>query len=176
MQKQFTISFDKNSQRIKHKFETDKKMAEVATIHTTKGNTDSALLQTLVDSIEKFSAETIDDFFQNFCAHNFHFRDPFLDSIESEEILNHWNQMFIKLDDVHFVVRNRAVNGQVAFIEATMSYIYHGKNVNLEFASRFMFNEKGKITEEIDFWDSYECMQAVPILGHLLKVTRKVMM
>lgn len=101
------------------------------------------------------------------------FRDPFNDCHGIEKVQLAFDKMFDQLDNIHLEVTERAMNGPTAFISWNMSFQVRGKQKELPGVSQLRFDEKGLVSEHLDFWDASPAFDDIPIIGCVTKLVRK---
>ncbi|WP_432378154.1 nuclear transport factor 2 family protein [Duganella sp. P38] len=109
-----------------------------------------------------------------FYAADAQFRDPFNDvrgvpAIEA--VLRH---MFAHSDNPRFVIGERIVQGQQAFVTWTFLCTLRGKEYEVVGGTHFRFNEHGLVTLHRDYWDAAEeLLQKLPLVGAPIRWLRR---
>lgn len=103
-----------------------------------------------------------------------HFSDPFNDIVGVDEYLALLNEMFDRLDDVHFRVHEVSREGMVAHLywaysassQLTGQLAFQG-------TSRIVLAENGRVARHQDFWDSAVVYGRLPLIGSLMRWLKK---
>lgn len=109
-----------------------------------------------------------------FYANDAQFRDPFNDvhgvpAIEA--VLHH---MFTHSDNPHFIIGERIVQGQQAFVTWTFVCTLRGKVYEVVGGTHFRFNQDGLVTLHRDYWDAAEeLLQKLPLVGAPIRWLRR---
>ena len=109
-----------------------------------------------------------------FYANDAQFRDPFNDvhgvpAIEA--VLHH---MFTHSDNPHFIIGERIVQGQQAFVTWTFVCTLRGKVYEVVGGTHFRFNHEGLVTLHRDYWDAAEeLLQKLPLVGAPIRWLRR---
>jgi hypothetical protein len=111
---------------------------------------------------------------QEFYAVDAHFRDPFNDvrGVASvETILRH---MFDNTDNPHFLIGERIVQAERAFVTWTFVFSLRGKTYEIAGGTHFHFNADGLVTLHRDYWDAAEeLLQKLPLVGAPIRWLRR---
>ena len=114
----------------------------------------------------------------DFYADHAHFKDPFNDVHGRAAIARVFEHMFAQLDAPRFVISERVVEGQAAFLTWDFHFgvrvwgrlhqrVIHG-GTHLKFAP------DGKVLLHRDYWDTGEELYAkLPVLGWLMRALRR---
>lgn len=109
-----------------------------------------------------------------FYANDAQFRDPFNDvhGVQAiEAVLHH---MFTHSDNPHFIIGERIVQGQQAFVTWTFVCTLRGKVYEVVGGTHFRFNQEGLITLHRDYWDAAEeLLQKLPLVGAPIRWLRR---
>ena len=109
-----------------------------------------------------------------FYANDAQFRDPFNDvhgvpAIEA--VLHH---MFTHSDNPHFIIGERIVQGQQAFVTWTFVCTLRGMVYEVVGGTHFRFNQDGLVTLHRDYWDAAEeLLQKLPLVGAPIRWLRR---
>ncbi|WP_332848760.1 nuclear transport factor 2 family protein [Massilia sp. S19_KUP03_FR1] len=111
---------------------------------------------------------------REFYAVDAHFRDPFNDvrGVASvETILRH---MFANSDNPHFLIGERIVQAERAFVTWTFVFTLRGKTHEIAGGTHFHFNAHGLVTLHRDYWDAAEeLLQKLPLVGGPIRWLRR---
>jgi ketosteroid isomerase-like protein len=109
-----------------------------------------------------------------FYAVDAHFRDPFNDVrgvAAIEAILRH---MFEHTDNAHFVIGERIVQAERAFVTWTFVCTLRGHTYEIAGGTHFHFNADGLVTLHRDYWDAAEeLLQKLPLVGAPIRWLRR---
>lgn len=111
---------------------------------------------------------------RQFYAADAQFRDPFNDvrgvpAIEA--VLHH---MFTHSDNPHFIIGERIVQGQQAFVTWTFVCTLRGTVYEVVGGTHFRFNDQGMVTLHRDYWDAAEeLLQKLPLVGAPIRWLRR---
>jgi steroid Delta-isomerase len=100
------------------------------------------------------------------------FKDPFNEVAGIASIEQIFDHMFRKLDGPRFVIRDRIVDGNDAFV--TWDFVFRFKGGSTEQtvrgASHLRFDDSGLIAMHRDYWDAAEELyEKLPLLGTLMR-------
>lgn len=102
------------------------------------------------------------------------FKDPFNEVQGLPEIERIFRHMYVALEQPHFVVTGRVVDGPQAFL--TWEFRFRFKRFDthtlqaVRGASHVLFNEQGLVTLHRDYWDAAEELyEKLPVLGGLMR-------
>lgn len=140
------------------------------------GNNLVDILNNYQEFVEQLSDENIENF-RELASTNIHFRDPLEDAKGIDATLAYMHKWFINLDDLRFQFKETAVSGRHAFVHWRM--IFRVKKIpkklwELDGVSKIIFNEEGKIEDQIDYWDSSPLLESFPILGKVVSLIKKI--
>ncbi|WP_409525825.1 nuclear transport factor 2 family protein [Nitrincola sp. MINF-07-Sa-05] len=105
-----------------------------------------------------------------------HFQDPFNDHHGFDQMRRVLEDMFRQTRDPGFEVTEISVVEDRAYLR----WIFHAGlpvvgDLRVEGVSRLAFDEQGKVSEHIDYWDSAPIYLRLPVLGALLRRVRAKM-
>lgn len=109
-----------------------------------------------------------------FYAADAQFRDPFNDvrgvpAIEA--VLHH---MFAHSEHPRFIIGERIVQGQQAFVTWTFVCTLRGQAYEIVGGTHFRFNAEGLVTLHRDYWDAAEeLLQKLPLVGAPIRWLRR---
>lgn len=109
-----------------------------------------------------------------FYAPGAQFRDPFNDvrgvpAIEA--VLHH---MFASTDNPHFIIGERIVQADQAFVTWTFVCTLRGKVYEIVGGTHFRFDVAGRVTLHRDYWDAAEeLLQKLPVVGAPIRWLRR---
>jgi steroid delta-isomerase len=126
--------------------------------------------------LEQLSEENVEKF-REFASTNMRYRDPLEDAKGIDATLAYMHRWFINLDDLKFQIKETAVSGRHAFFHWRMIFRIKKsprKLWELDGISKIIFNEEGKIEDQIDYWDSSPLIESFPILGKVVSLIKKI--
>jgi hypothetical protein len=104
------------------------------------------------------------------------YRDPTMDSKGIDAVTASMHKWFRDLEGIKFVVTGHAVNGLVLYSQWIMTFRIRKlpkRLWELEGLSKITFNENGKISDQIDYWDTSPILESVPILGKIVTLLKR---
>jgi hypothetical protein len=106
------------------------------------------------------------------------FKDPFNEVKGLPEIERIFRHMYVALEQPHFVVTGRVVDGSQAFL--TWEFRFRFKRFDtttlqaVRGASHVVFNTQGLVTMHRDYWDAAEELyEKLPVLGGVMRWLKK---
>ena len=125
---------------------------------------------------EHLTDENVEDF-RVLATPNVRYRDPTMDSKGIEAVTATMHKWFHDLDEIQFQMMAHAVDGLVVFQQWVMRFRIRRlpkRLWELEGVSKVVFDENGKVTDQIDYWDSSPLLESVPVLGKAVTLLRKL--
>jgi steroid delta-isomerase len=123
---------------------------------------------------ETLTPESLDQLDHLFIA-NARFKDPFNDVVGTGEIRKIFQHMFTSTQDSRFVVDDFASTDNILYLH--WHYYFktkQGKQWEIPGMSRVFFDDAGKVTEHVDYWDPAESIyEKLPVLGGLMRVLKR---
>lgn len=108
------------------------------------------------------------------CEPDIHFADPFND-VRGREAMEHvFRDMFEKLDEVGFEVKEIVGSGRswaLRFIFTAAAKMIG--RVEIEGVTCLRLSERGLIEEHVDFWDGGALYERMPVLGSAVRAVKK---
>ncbi|QLI82859.1 nuclear transport factor 2 family protein [Chitinibacter fontanus] len=102
------------------------------------------------------------------------FKDPFNDVHGPEAIRAIFAHMFATTDNPRFVIGERLVQGQQAFVSWRFEFGLKGKNYQIEGGSHLTFGDDGRVVLHRDYWDAAEeLLQKLPVIGGPIRWLRR---
>ncbi|PLY12814.1 MAG: hypothetical protein C0631_15805 [Sedimenticola sp.] len=101
------------------------------------------------------------------------FRDPFNDVCGHDAIIAVFEHMYEQCDDPGFQVSEHQVDGSVAWVSWVFQLNLHNKPIKIPGTTRFEFGEDGRVIDHRDYWDSADLLVEFPMLGSIIRYTRK---
>lgn len=137
-----------------------------------------AALDRYADLYETISTADIDRLDEYF-APGARFKDPFNDVHGLEEIRHVFRRMFETCLNVDFTVEDRFLNNATGCLVWHFQFTpdipgFRNRTWTVNGASRIRFDEQGRITEHIDYWDSGEYFYArLPVVGAVVRFIKR---
>lgn len=125
---------------------------------------------------ERLSDESVDDLRQ-LASPQLRYRDPLTDRRGIDAVTDYMHTWFQTMDDLSFDVDLHAAHGNVLLSHWTMNFRIRRmpkRPRTIEGMSKISLNAEGKVTEHVDYWDATPLLQAVPLLGRVVTLTRRV--
>jgi steroid Delta-isomerase len=128
-------------------------------------------LHAVVDYFEQLTADRLAQLSHYYNAAAT-FKDPFNEAAGIASIERIFAHMFRKLDGPRFVIRDRIVDGNDAFL--TWDFVFRFKGDSAEQtvrgASHLRFDDNGLIAMHRDYWDAAEELyEKLPLVGMLMR-------
>lgn len=139
----------------------------------------------------KVPAETIKqyhDFFENLtdaraegfrelAAPDVRYRDPLIDLHGADAVVEAMHGWFRDMQDIKFRITHHATDEQVLLQHWIMEFRIRKMPKRLweiEGTSKVTFDERGKILEQVDYWDPLPLFESVPVLGRAVKLIKRL--
>tara|TARA_B110000977_G_scaffold93736_1_gene124014 strand:+ start:498 stop:923 length:426 start_codon:yes stop_codon:yes gene_type:complete len=108
-----------------------------------------------------------------FFADQARFKDPFNDVTGIEQINKVFHHMFEILDTPKFIIDEAVLESDVAYIKWNFTGVSNAKQLKLVGLSRVVFNDRGLVSEHVDYWDASEQFyMKLPVIGSILRFIR----
>ncbi len=109
-----------------------------------------------------------------FYAPDAHFRDPFNDVRGVAAIEHIFRHMFAHTGRPHFVIGERIVQGDQAFVTWEFRFTLRGQPYVVTGGSHLRWNADGLVTLHRDYWDAAEeLLQKLPVIGAPIRWLRR---
>lgn len=109
----------------------------------------------------------------DFFADQARFKDPFNDVTGIEQINKVFHHMFEVLDTPKFIIYEAVLESDVAYIKWNFTGASNAKQLKLVGLSRVVFNDRGLVSEHVDYWDASEQFyMKLPVIGSILRFIR----
>jgi len=124
------------------------------------------LLMDWYGTLTRQSVRNIDQFY----APDVRFKDPFNDVQGIPAIMAVYEHMFDTTEDPRFVIDDRVVDGDQAFITWAFRFGLKGKPYVIIGGTHLKFNAEGLVILHRDYWDAAEeLLQKLPVVGGLIR-------
>jgi len=133
-------------------------------------------LEQLVRFFETISPETLVRIGEIYAA-DARFKDPFNDVRGLDTIKGIFEHMFTQVDAPRFVVTNRVLQGEQAFL--TWDFLFRMKRFSKETqcirgSTHIVFDAEGAVVLHRDYWDAAEELyEKLPVLGGLMRLLKR---
>lgn len=139
----------------------------------------AAAVNRLAQLYEEISPELLPQLAQCY-ASGARFKDPFNDLQGSAAIVRVFEHMFAAMEQPRFVVTQRIVQGDQAFLVWEFYFrLRHKRSHNEQFirgATHLQFDPQGLVALHRDYWDTAEELyEKLPLLGGLMRWLRRKM-
>lgn len=126
-------------------------------------------LDLLVDWYETLTPESARNI-HRFYATDVRFKDPFNDVRGIAAIVSIYQHMFRTTTNSHFVVQDRLVDDDQAFITWAFRFGLKGRPYEIIGSTHFKFNADGLVVLHRDYWDvAEELLQKLPFVGGFIR-------
>ncbi|MBY0345412.1 MAG: nuclear transport factor 2 family protein [Neisseriaceae bacterium] len=130
-------------------------------------------LNDLLAWYESLQADTVQLAEQLYAA-DARFKDPFNDLVGVENIIAIFQHMFATTNNPRFVIGERLLHKQQAFVTWTFEFELQGRAYQIVGGSHLVFNDAGLVVLHRDYWDAAEeLLQKLPIVGAPIRWLRK---
>lgn len=103
-----------------------------------------------------------------------YFRDPFNEVRSVEQYCLILSDMFRRCQGPKFTVEETVVDGSKAFLRWRFLFGSDPRNVRqIVGASEILINEAGLVVSHIDYWDTAQVYESIPLLGWVLSAIRR---
>lgn len=107
-----------------------------------------------------------------------HFKDPFNDFRSRDRMKHVFENMYKRVEQPRFIVRDHATSGQTAFLRWGFTFRIKGqaRPLTIEGMSEVRFDTAGMVQSHVDHWDAAEQFyERLPVLGWVLRAIKKRM-
>jgi len=109
-----------------------------------------------------------------FYASDAHFKDPFNDVQDIAAITRIFAHMFSATEQPRFIIGERLVDGQQAFVTWTFTFSLKGRDYAIAGGSHLRFDAHGLVVLHRDYWDAAEeLLQKLPLIGAPVRWLRR---
>jgi steroid delta-isomerase len=144
-----------------------------------EGKMDNDLDATLIrynKFVEQLTDESVEEF-REFASPNVRYRDPMMDAKGVDAALAYMHKWFKDLDGLRFEMKGYARNGQIVFQHWLMTFRIKKQPKRLwelDGVSKIVFDDAGKIEDQIDYWDASPLLESFPVLGKVVTLIKKL--
>lgn len=126
---------------------------------------------------ESLTDETVERI-KGLAVRDVRYRGPLLDAQGIDAVIACLHGWFRDLSDVKFEFGDHAASGQLVFqywsmrfrIRKTPRKLWH-----IDGVSRVVFDEDGRMRDLVDYWDTGPLLAGFPLLGHVVRLIKKLM-
>jgi steroid delta-isomerase len=125
---------------------------------------------------EQLTDESVEEF-REFASPNVRYRDPMMDAKGVDVVLAQMQKWFTDFDDFQFEIKDYAQHGQQAFSHWQMTFRIKKspkKLWELDGLSKIIFDDAGKIEDQIDYWDVSPLLESFPVLCKVVTLIKKL--
>lgn len=123
------------------------------------------VLEDLLAWYETLAPDTLDTLPRLYDEHA-RFKDPFNEVHGHAAIRRIFAHMFETTDAPRFVIHERIVQGDQAFVTWTFHFGLRGRAYTVVGGSHLRFGTDGRVTDHRDYWDAAEeLFQKLPVIG-----------
>lgn len=130
-------------------------------------------LADLVDFFEQLTPDSVGQLSRHYAA-DVRFKDPFNEVQGLAQVEDIFRHMFVQLEQPRFVVCERVLQGQQAFL--TWDFVFRFRRYDtttlqtVRGATHLVFNDQGLATLHRDYWDAAEELyEKLPVVGGLMR-------
>jgi len=136
-----------------------------------------AAAERIVRWFETLTPESLTDIGSCY-AQDANFKDPFNEVQGVDAIRGVFQHMFRTLEEPHFVVTGRLVDGRQCFLSWEFHFRFQRFATTtlqtVRGGSHLLLDEDGRIRQHRDYWDvAEELYEKLPVLGHLMRWLRR---
>jgi steroid delta-isomerase len=135
-----------------------------------------ATLNRCLNFFDQLTDENVEEF-REFASPNVRYRDPLVDAKGIDAALRYLHKLFTDLDDLQFETKGYARHGRQAFSHWGMKFRIKKnpkKLWELDGVSKIVFDDAGKIEDQIDYWDASPLLESFPVLGKVVTLIKKL--
>jgi steroid delta-isomerase len=125
---------------------------------------------------DQLTDATVEEF-RELASPNVRYRDPLTDAKGVNAVVVQMHKWFADLDDLHFETKGYARNGQLAFAHWRMTFRIKKSPKKLrevDGISKIVFDDAGKVEDQIDYWDVSPLLESFPVLGKVVTLIKKL--
>jgi len=136
---------------------------------------DARLIQ-YAEFLDQLTEETVEEC-RELSSPNVRFRDPLTDVKGIDAVVAYLHKLFADSDDLQFEHKGHARHGRQAFAHWRMTFRFKKnpkKLWELDGVSKIVFDDAGKIEDQIDYWDSSPLLEGFPVLGKIVTLIKNL--
>ncbi|RZU45195.1 SnoaL-like protein [Fluviicoccus keumensis] len=112
---------------------------------------------------------------RTFYAESCYFKDPFNEFDRREQVETLFADMFRKLQEPRFVIRETVRQDQGAFLVWDFDFAVRGRAMTIKGCSHLKFDGQGRVVYHRDYWDAAEELyEKLPGIGFLIRQLKKL--
>ena len=127
--------------------------------------------------IEQLTVENVEEL-REFFSPNIHYRDPMMDAKGVDAALAYMHKLFTDLDGIQFEIKGCARHERQVFSHWLMTFRIKKIPKRLwevDGVSKIVFDDAGKIEDQVDYWDASPMIESFPVLGKVATLIKKLM-
>ena len=122
------------------------------------------------EALRTASLNELDRYF----APDVHFSDPFNDVTGRDAVRRIFEHMFMHTEEPRFIVEGWMCKDNTASLRWQFQCRLEGLAISVPGMSFVRFDDRGKVTEHIDYWDpAAGIYEQLPLLGSLMRYLRR---
>jgi steroid delta-isomerase len=136
---------------------------------------DARLIQ-YTELFDQLTDETVEEF-RKFASPIVRYRDPLTDAKGIDAGVAYLHKICADLDGLQIETKGYARNGRLAFTYWQMTFRIKRnpkKLWQLDGVSKIVFDDAGKIEDQIDYWDSSPLLEGFPVLGKIVTLIKNL--
>jgi hypothetical protein len=137
---------------------------------------DARLIQ-YTELFDQLTDETVEEF-SKFASPIVRYRDPLTDAKGIDAAVAYLHKICADLDGLQIETKGYARNGRLAFSYWQMTFRIKRnpqKLWQLDGVSKIVFDDEGRVGEQIDYWDASPMLDDFPILGWVVTLIRNLL-
>jgi steroid delta-isomerase len=126
--------------------------------------------------IEHLTDESVEEF-RELASPNVRYRDPLKDAKGIDAAVAYMHKWFADLDGLQFEIKGYARDGRQVFSDWRMTFRIKKlpkKLWELDGVSKIVFDDAGKVEDQIDYWDTSPLLESFPVLGKVVTLIKKL--
>jgi len=125
---------------------------------------------------EQLTDESVEEF-RKFASPDVRYCDPMIDAKGIDAVVAYLHSWFTNLDGIQFDIKEFARDGRIVFSHWIMKFRFkklQKKLWELDGVSKTIFDDAGKVEDNIDYWDASPMLESFPVLGKVVTLIRKL--
>jgi steroid delta-isomerase len=136
---------------------------------------DARLIQ-YTEFFDQLTDETVEEF-RRLASPNVRYRDPLTDAKGIDAAVAYLYKVNADLEGLQSEVKGYARNGRLAFFHWRMTFRIKNnpkKLLQLDGVSKILFDDAGKVEDQIDYWDASPMLEDFPVLGKVVTLIKNL--
>ena len=125
---------------------------------------------------EQLADERVEEF-RELASPNVHFRDPVTDVKGVDAVVAYLHKLLADTDGLQFEYLGHARHGRQAFAHWRMTFRFKKnpkKLWELDGVSKIVFDDAGKVEDQVDYWDASPMLEDFPVLGRVVTLIKNL--